>query len=231
VILLKKHQPLRIIITILCVVIVLIIAPADILQSKSFYFAATDKEGVKKGLELYKQGKYKEAREQFMKYPKVVSEPSDNNMSKRMKKAYFNRVLKFKTFAEAMENPSSYIWDYYLTDIDKDGKTELLIQHGTCEADSLITIYRYRNGSAKKVKSIHGGHSSLYAFPDGNGFIRRTGHMGYETIYLDTLNGTKIVEHEIGTREIGNEEYMYLPYGLASHKASDGLNIDYSALR
>lgn len=229
----KRHILLKLIAAMLCFVTLIVTTPVDTLIAKNLLAQASEKVNVKKGLDLYQQGKYREAKKQFKKYAKKASESSVKNISDKMKKAYLEKVLKYQTFSEAAKSTESreYIWDYYLTDINKDGIAELLIKHGTSEADCLITIYTYKKNKAIKVNNISGGHSVLYAYPDGNGFIRLTGQMGYETITRVTLQESKVTEKKIGSRDIGTGSYMDLPFELESHISSDGLNIDYSALK
>lgn len=190
--------------------------------------------GIKIGLALYQKGNYDAANKQFKKYAKYASESCIKNMSNKMKEAYLKQLLMYKTFSDVsndMQN-TPYILDYYLTDVDKDGKAELLVYSRKCASNNMITIYKYTDYEAIKVKSISGFHSVLYAYPDDNGFIRFTSYNGNETISLITLHGNKVVEKKIGSRNIGNNDsYMYLPYMLASHKTKDGLRINYSDLK
>jgi len=210
--------------------LITIISPLQAAHSLPLYVEASESDGgVKAGLALYKDVNYSEAREQFEKYKENASESAVKKMSAKMKKAYLGKVSKYKTLSEVMATGGEYIWDYCLTDIDKDKKAELLIKHGSCEADCLLTIYRYSKGKAVKVKSISGSHSALFAYPDGNGFIRFTGQMGYETITLITLKNSKVKETAIGARDVGQEDYMYLPYRLDTH--NDEADINYSALK
>lgn len=229
----KRHFVLKLIATILCTIILAVWVPAGTFHSEVALARTSSNGGVKKGLDYYKKGNYSAAEKQFKKYQETASEDSVSNMSKKMKKAYLQKVLKYKTFSEAFSGGEvkEYIWAYYLTDINKDNLPELLIQHGTCEADCLVTIYKYSKGKAVKVDDISGAHSVFYGYPDGNGFIKLSAHMGYESIALITIKENIVTEKEIGSRDVGNGDYIILPYQLDSHKASNDLDIDYSALK
>lgn len=231
----KGRFSLKFIGAMICIVILTTTLPTTlpvVTQHTRTVFAKESKSGgVKKGLELYKKGDYSAARKQFKKYKETASEASIKKMSDKMKKAYLIKVTSYKTFSEVMNTEGGeYIWGYFLTDIDKDGSAELLIQHGASEADCMVTIYKYSKGKVVKVKDISGSHSVLYAYGDGNGFLKLSGQMGYETISLITFNKNKATEKEIGSRDIGKDEYMYLPYKLENHISADGLGIDYSDL-
>jgi hypothetical protein len=227
-----KRQILKIFIATVCAITLVLLLPVGVTSSRTNYAIASDNGGVKKGLTLYEQGKYSEARKQFKKFPETASESSLKKMSSKMKKAYLSKVQKYKTFSEAINDGGEYIWAYYLTDINKDGNVELLIQHGSCEADCLITIYKYSKGKATKLKSMNGALSISYAYPDGYGFIKLFGHMGYETISRITLKDDKIIEKEIGSRSVETvDDYMYVPYQLDGHISSNNVDIDYSALK
>ncbi len=74
---------------------------------------------------------------------------------------------------------------YSLYDVDKDGVPELFVKFGTCEADFFARCYTMsRDGDVVVMAAqFPFGHSSLYTYPDKNGFLRSEGHMGYHEIY------------------------------------------------
>ncbi|MGB4661353.1 MAG: hypothetical protein WBI07_19425, partial [Mobilitalea sp.] len=126
-----KKYILKLLVTIVGLTAIIILIQA--LHSCTLYVEASGSEGVKTGLALYKEANYSEAREQFEKYKENASESAVKKMSAKMKKAYLGKVSKYKVFSEVMASGGEYIWDYCLTDIDKDKKAELLIKHGSCE--------------------------------------------------------------------------------------------------
>lgn len=84
-----------------------------------------------------------------------------------------------------------------LYDIDQDGTNELLISHGTCEADWQVEIYTLLNGSEVSMIGTVGSHVSLYAAPDGNGIYSTFAKMGYESADRITKNGNAIEQTEV----------------------------------
>lgn len=64
-----------------------------------------------------------------MKCSKKANEECVKKMSSKMKKAYRKKVKSFNT---NMYSSKPYIWDYYLTDINKDAKAELLVKLADC---------------------------------------------------------------------------------------------------
>lgn len=111
----------------------------------------------------------------------------------------------FESFASNLEftgfNASRM--EIALYDMDQDGTNELLISHGTCEADWQIEVYTLLNGSEVTWIGNIGAHVSLYAAPDGNGIYSTFAKMGYEKADCITKNGNSIeetvavAEHEI----------------------------------
>lgn len=175
------------------------------------------KPSVSRILKLYKQKKYKQAQAMANKLPANANEKCVGSMSKKMKKAYRKKV---KSFDKKVNWTSSkpYMWDYYLTDINKDKKPELLIVYGSCEADVQVRVYTYKNGKAVLAGKTYCTHSSLYAYPGGNGFVMMAGHMLGESVYKVTLKNGKLKTTRCGSRIIGETEgYLRLPYALKGH--------------
>lgn len=167
------------------------------------------------------------------KLPKKASEKCVKKMSKSMKKAYLKQVKKYKTFSKAdtLEG-EAYIWGYYLTDITNNGKAELIIQHGTCEADVKYTVYKYSKGKAVKICSAYMGYSALYAYPNHKGIIATSGHMGSEAVSKLYIKKSKLKESLIGSREVSDgDDYINLPYLLDNHVPSGKTDISYKALK
>ena len=54
----------------------------------------------------------------------------------------------------------STIDEHYFVDIDQDGVYEMLLHHGSCEADLSVSVVTYNNGNIKvqKLPSDHGGY-------------------------------------------------------------------------
>ncbi len=67
---------------------------------------------------------------------------------------------------------------YYLYDIDKDGIPELLLKHGSCEANYWADIYTWRKGETICLGGIGMGHTSLYTWEGENALLSYWAHMG-----------------------------------------------------
>ena len=96
---------------------------------------------------------------------------------------------------------------YFLYDITGDGMPELWVQAGTCEADYEMHIYTMADGVAKMIHSTDYSHASCYK---GDNYIIITHcHMGYAYWYKISYDGSSIVDKEIFTQELGEDEYEY----------------------
>jgi len=99
---------------------------------------------------------------------------------------------------------------YSLYDIDGDGVEELLVLAGTCEADFLWRIYTMTDDGALYIGETFGGHSTLYACPEG-GFYNMMGHMGYQEIYRVTYANDAFDEELISSKELAEDEEYDTP--------------------
>lgn len=113
---------------------------------------------------------------------------------------------------------------YFLYDITGDGMPELWIQAGTCEADYEMHIYTVVNGTAQRIHSTDFSHASCYKGDDY--IIIAHCHMGYAWWNKITYDGSKIVDKEVFTQELGEDEYDYaepdgtpvIPYPQTEHE-------------
>lgn len=188
----------------------------------------------KKAISSYKKGKYSTAKKYFRKLPEKANESCVKKMPAKMKKAYLNTVKKYRIKMNMSAKP--YMWGYYLTDIDKDKKPELLVEYGTCEADVRTFVYTYKSGKAKKVGWFYSGHMGFFAYPAGNGVLLMQSHMGYESLSLIKLKNGKLTSTSIGkgrdTLKTGGD--VRLPYLLDGHIRWDknyNRSVDYKPLR
>ncbi len=65
---------------------------------------------------------------------------------------------------------------YFLYDLSGDGVPELWVDSGTCEADRMLSVYRYTPKGARRVLHTASGHTSYYV--GRNYVILRLAHMG-----------------------------------------------------
>ena len=169
----------------------------------------------------YKAGHFKKGAKIAKKLPQKANEKCLKNMSSKMKKAYRKKVMSFNT---NISSHKPYIWDYFLTDIDNDGKAELLIEYGTCEADVRMLIYKYSSGKLKKIGQFYCSHCSFYHY--SNGILAYWAFMGSESIDQIYFKNGKLKSTTIVAHNVQNGEYLItLPYALKKHEK---FSADYS---
>lgn len=191
------------------------------LQNMGTEVQAAAKYSMKNVLSYYKKGKYSTAQKVADKLPAKANEKTVKKMSKEVKKAYLKKLKSYAT-ENNRDAYRRYLQDYYLTDIDKDGVPELLVNYGSCEADMELHVYTWKNHKVKCIEKFHNNHSAYFAYPNGNGFIMYYSFMGYESISKITLKNGKLHGATIGGRWLYKNgrslgEYMELPYLLDGH--------------
>lgn len=158
---------------------------------------------IDKVLKYYKAGQISKAKKYNNRLSKKASKACIKKLSAKAKKAYLKTVRKYD-FNDRNSTMNS-LWGYYLADMDGDNKAELLVQHGTCEADVKTTVYKYKGGRAKKMGSFYSGHTSFYDYPGHAGVIAVEGHMGYESVQTISLKGGKIKGVNRGYRDLNKK--------------------------
>lgn len=176
--------------------------------------AASKKETYKKAVKYIKARQYNKAQKNFDKLPDGANEACIKKMSSKMKKAYRNVVKKYAGNKASSFKPT--LWGYYLTDINKDKKPELILKYGTCEADVKAIVYSYSKGKAKKVGSFKCGHSSFYYYPLGNGFVMQESIQSYEEISIVKMVNGKL-KSTILKKFAMTKKYMSISYKLKDH--------------
>lgn len=188
--------------------------------------SASTKSNAEKMISNYKKGKYSVAKKYCKKLPKEASKKCIKKLSKKAKAAYRKMVKKYKLSSENYSD--EYLWGYYLVDLDGDKKAELLVQHGTCEADVRTEVYTYKGGKAKQVGTLYSGHTGYYAYPGRAGMIQQYGHMGYESVAVTTMKKGKLQTTPCGAREIKTDYFPFrqlldghIRYGKNYNKSID----------
>lgn len=215
----RKYQSLWFSLLTLLLILVMVSGSAQAASSKTTY---------KKGVSYFKAGKYSKAQKYFNKLPANANEACVKKMTSKMKKAYRSVLKKYPAGSSSKRS----LFGYYLTDINKDKKAELIVEFGTCEADMRAAVYTYKNGKAKKIGSFHSGHSALCYYPSGNGLMVQCAHMGYEQLYVVKISNGKIKNTALRKARAA-KTYMKLPYFLDNHIRWDKNykpTIDYSPL-
>ncbi len=199
----------------LCLILAVCCVMAGIEGSRLETQAATT--SLSEMVKQLKAGNYKKATKIAKKHPKKANEKCVKNMSAKMKKAYKKKVKSYNA-NNSFLTPSKYIWDYYLTDFDNDGKAELLVQYGSCEADVQMIVYKYKNSQLKKLGAFSCFHESFYQY--SNGILTYGAHMGNEWVARVYMKNGKIKKATVADHYADNgEDYVFvLPYALKSHE-------------
>lgn len=112
---------------------------------------------------------------------------------------------KLHSFENETINGMTSDTEYYIYDIDKNSVPELIVKHGTCEADYYYTVSSFENNAVKDVGELMGGHTALAGYLQ-NGIICHTAHMGYEMLWLYSLENGNLNKTEIYSAE-GDYQY------------------------
>ena len=119
---------------------------------------------------------------------------------------YNDTVASIYTNATVNEGYADYFLQIAFYDMDGDGILELIVQHGTGEADMLYEVYTTDGTVVTKVGEIGGGHTSLFEDAEGNLYTDYC-QMGYEVINCVYIYEGELVEENIFDGNAG--EYMY----------------------
>jgi hypothetical protein len=111
--------------------------------------------------------------------------------------AYEATLMEYEYGMPGEESVQYWVCKYYIYDIDEDGVSELLIHHGTCEADYTGEVYTFDGENAVYLGSFSTFHTSVYTAPGTNGFITQMGHMGEEQVTLISIEDNGLSETEI----------------------------------
>lgn len=109
-------------------------------------------------------------------------------------------------YANGINNYTDYFMEIALYDVDMDGIMELLIDHGTGEADRVYEIYSTNGKQVVKIGEIGSGYSSLYEGADGNLYLDYC-QMGYEVITYISIKNGEIIEETMYEGDV--EGYVY----------------------
>ena len=181
---------------------------------------ASAKSVYKKGVRCYKKDQFTRAEKYFKKLPEHANEKCVKSMSSSMKKAYRKIVRRYDL--NSLMGPNT-LFGYYLTDIDKDKKPELLVTYLEAASDSSrrTLVYTFKKKKAVKIGDFYSWSMGFYYDPRGNGLVVRFARQGWEEIYGMKLTGGKLVETAKWGKgrleDLENRGYTWLPYVLDNH--------------
>lgn len=155
------------------------------------------------------------------------------------------------------ENDGCVMIDYALYDIDHDSIPELIFNHGTCEADSIVDIYTVDlDAKLLRVSQLNGSHT-VFARDDVSGdFVLSSGHMNEMALlwytmdddfklnlhkeYYHTLEGDETYEQLEMAQNVWRMDYIsaysfdkdseiksYLNYAYSEYEEVDGLYLEF----
>lgn len=163
---------------------------------------SSESSNATKMLNYYRKQNYKAAQKYAKKLKNTKTDFSESKMSDDMIKAYVNVILN---------TPKKYLWGgVYFVDMDGDNKSEMILPYGTCEADVVAHVYKYKRGKTKKVGEFNFGHTLIANYPGHKGVICMTTHMGYEEVSKVYLKNKKIKQTNYGYRYVDNGKYLNL---------------------
>lgn len=110
-----------------------------------------------------------------------------------------------------MENYIPGIHWYAFSDINKNGKPELIVKYGGVETDCSIWVYEYKGGKYKKAKGAiyDTWHPSLYNYTSGNGLVlqeRPISEYDCEIVTLVTLSKGRIKGKTVRERYLSSRK-------------------------
>lgn len=177
---------------------------------------ASTKSDAEKMLKYYKNGNVEKAIEYSNKLPKKVDKKCIKNLSQVTKKYYKEVLASYVPNQE--KSGEDYLWGYFLADLDGDKKAELLVEHGTCEADVVTDVYTVKKGKLKKAGKTYAAHGEYYAYAKHKGVIFSSGVQGVESTKYIRMKKGKIKEVSYRTRQLKeNENYFPFRQKLNNH--------------
>ena len=123
-------------------------------------------------LKAYKRNDYRKVQKLSKKLPKKANEKYARKLNAKYRKAARKVTRKLKKWKADGNYEWGVFW-YAFSDINKNGKPELIVKYGSCATDNVIWIYEYKNGEYKKAK---GGikelwYPTVHNYTSGNGLV------------------------------------------------------------
>ncbi len=118
---------------------------------------------------------------------------------------YQNEIQK--VWDELYANEEMVSVDYAYRDLDADGIPELMLKHGTCEADYMITFYTVNENNILEVIGETGGGHSVFAYDENSGdLVISRGHMGYGELQWFVIKDGKVTASKSESYELAQTE-------------------------
>lgn len=161
-------------------------------------------------LQAYKRNDYRKVQRLSKTLPKNANEKCSRKLNAKYRKAAKKVTGKMRKW-RGMENYIPGIQWYAFSDINKNGKPELIVKYGGVETDCSIWVYEYKGGKYKKAK---GGiydtwHASLHNYISGNGLVlqeRPISEYDCEIVTLVTLSKGRIKTKIVRERHLSSRK-------------------------
>ena len=147
-------------------------------------------------LQAYKRNDYRKVQRLSKTLPKNANEKCARKLNAKYRKAAKKVTGKMRKW-NGVKNYIPGIHWYAFSDINKNGKPELIVKYGGVETDAIIWVYEYKGGKYKKAKGAvyETWYPSLYNYTSGNGLVlqeRGISEDYCETVTLVTLSKGRI---------------------------------------
>lgn len=147
-------------------------------------------------LQAYRKNDYRKVQRLSKKLPKKANEKCARKLNAKYRKAAKKVTGKMRKW-NGVKNYIPGIHWYAFSDINKNGKPELIVKYGGVETDAIIWVYEYKGGKYKKAKGAiyDTWHPTLYNYTSGNGLVlqeRPISEYDCEIVTLVTLSKGRI---------------------------------------
>ena len=160
-------------------------------------------------LQAYKRNDYRKVQRLSKTLPKNANEKCARKLKSKYRKAAQKVTGKMRKW-RGPDYGEGIHW-YAFTDINKNGKPELIVRYGSVETDSVIRVYEYKNGKYKKAKGgvYETWYPSLNNYTSGNGLVlqeRPISEYYGEIVTLVTLSKGRIKTKTVRERYFSSEK-------------------------
>lgn len=161
-------------------------------------------------LQAYRKNDYRKVQRLSKKLPKKANEKCARKLNAKYRKAAKKVTGKMRKW-NGVENYISGLHWYAFSDINKNGKPELIVKYGGVETDCSIWVYEYKGGKYKKAKGAiyDTWHPSLYNYTSGNGLVlqeRPISEYDCEIVTLVTLSKGRIKGKTVRERYLSSRK-------------------------
>lgn len=128
-------------------------------------------------LQAYRKNDYRKVQRLSKKLPKKANEKCARKLNAKYRKAAKKVTGKMRKWNGVKNYIPGVHW-YAFSDINKNGKPELIVKYGCAETDAIIWVYEYKGGKYKKAKGLFtkpGIHPYITIQVEMDSFYRKEG--------------------------------------------------------